>query len=47
LHIACAIKAGADYFLTTDDGILKKESNVKELKIKNPIEFTRMLQEEK
>ncbi len=24
LHIACAIKAKAEYFLTTDDGILKK-----------------------
>jgi predicted nucleic acid-binding protein len=24
LHIACAIKAKADYFLTTDDGFLKK-----------------------
>ena len=24
LHIACAIKAKADYFITTDDGVLKK-----------------------
>ena len=24
VHIACAIKAKADYFLTTDDGVLKK-----------------------
>jgi len=24
LHIACAIKAKAEYFLTTDDGVLKK-----------------------
>ena len=24
LHIACAIKAKAEYFITTDDGILKK-----------------------
>ena len=24
LHIACAIEARSDYFLTTDDGILKK-----------------------
>ena len=29
LHIACAIKAKAEYFLTTDDGILKKSMLVK------------------
>jgi hypothetical protein len=30
LHIACAIQAGADYFLTTDDGALKKATLFKE-----------------
>jgi predicted nucleic acid-binding protein len=39
LHIACAIKANADYFLTTDDGILKKTSVVREIKITDPIGF--------
>jgi hypothetical protein len=28
LHIACAITAAADYFLTTDDEILKKAKHI-------------------
>lgn len=39
LHIACAIKANADFFLTTDDGVLKKTSIVKDIKITDPIGF--------
>jgi len=39
LHIACAIKANADFFLTTDDGVLKKASIVKDIKITDPIGF--------
>jgi predicted nucleic acid-binding protein len=39
LHIACAIKAGADYFLTTDDGVLKKAAFVKDIQITDPIGF--------
>lgn len=39
LHIACAIKAKADYFLTTDDGILKKASRIREIRITDPIGF--------
>ena len=39
LHIACAIKAGADYFLTTDDGVLKKAAFVKNIQITDPIGF--------
>lgn len=39
LHIACAIKAGADYFLTTDDGILKKATLIEGIKITDPIGF--------
>ena len=39
LHIACAIKARADYFLTTDDGILKRASRVQGIKITDPIGF--------
>ncbi len=37
LHIACAIDAGADWFLTTDDRILKY-GNVR-IRIANPIDF--------
>lgn len=39
LHIACAVNANADYFLTTDDGILKKIELVEGVKIIDPIGF--------
>lgn len=39
LHVACAIVAKADYFLTTDDGILKKAMLANEIKITDPIGF--------
>ncbi len=39
LHIACALEAGADYFLTCDDKLIKKASQIIGLKILNPIHF--------
>lgn len=39
LHIACAIKARAEYFLTTDDGILKKTTPIQDIRITDPIGF--------
>jgi len=39
LHIACAIKAGCAYFLTTDRKILNK--NIPEIKLINPLDFIR------
>jgi predicted nucleic acid-binding protein len=39
LHIACAIRAKADYYLTTDDGVIKKAMLVDEVKITDPIGF--------
>lgn len=39
LHIACAIEAGSDYFLTTDDGVLKKAAVVLGIKVADPIGF--------
>ena len=39
LHIACAVKAGANYFLTTDDGILSKASSIQDIRITDPIGF--------
>ncbi|MCF8038009.1 MAG: PIN domain-containing protein [Desulfohalobiaceae bacterium] len=39
LHIASAIHAGADYFLTTDDGILKKAILIRDLHVTDPIGF--------
>jgi predicted nucleic acid-binding protein len=41
LHLACAITANADYFLTTDNGILKKAEMIKNIQIKDPIDFIR------
>lgn len=41
LHLACAITANADYFLTTDSGILKKAEIIKNMPIKDPIDFIR------
>ena len=39
LHIACAVQAGADYFLTTDDGILTKAAVVQRVRVVDPIGF--------
>lgn len=33
LHVACAIAAGCDYFVTTDDGILKRGRDVEGITI--------------
>ena len=41
-HLACAILADCDYFLTTDDRVLKYRSN--KIKILNPIEFLKVLE---
>ena len=42
LHIACAIAAGCDYFITVDNGILKKKDSVTEIALINPIDFIRI-----
>jgi predicted nucleic acid-binding protein len=39
LHIACAIEAGSDYFLTTDDGVSKKATLIQGIKVTDPIGF--------
>jgi predicted nucleic acid-binding protein len=39
IHIACALKAECDYFLTTDRKILNK--NIPEIKLINPLDFIR------
>jgi predicted nucleic acid-binding protein len=39
LHIACAITAKCQYFLTTDDRILKCSNRVRAIKIVDPILF--------
>ena len=44
LHIACAIHAGAEYFLTTDDEILKKATLVQGVRVTDPIGFIKAVQ---
>jgi len=39
LHIACAVFAKADYFLTTDDKVIKKANTLTGIKITDPIDF--------
>ena len=44
-HVACAILAKCDYFITTDDRLLKCVTN--ELQVVNPMEFIRIMEEYK
>jgi hypothetical protein len=39
LHIACAILSKCEYFLTTDDGILKCGKEIDDIRIDDPIGF--------
>jgi predicted nucleic acid-binding protein len=39
IHLACAIESGCDFFLTTDDGIIKKGKLVEEIRIMNPADY--------
>ena len=39
LHVPCAVDAGADLFLTTDDRILNRAALVPEIRILNPIQL--------
>ncbi len=41
LHVACAIHAGCSYFITTDDGILKKSRIIEDITITDPAGFVR------
>jgi predicted nucleic acid-binding protein len=43
LHIACAIEAGCDYFITTDDELTKKYAG-NEIAVCNPIDFIKILE---
>lgn len=46
LHIASAITGQASYFITTDKGILKKANSISELRIVNPIDFVKEMENE-
>jgi len=43
LHIACAISGNADYFLTTDDKVLKKSEKIQGIIITDPIDFIKQV----
>ena len=43
LHIACAVVAQCDYFITTDDEILKRQDLVPEITICDPTRVVREL----
>ena len=45
LHVACAIEAKCEYFLTTDKILMKKAKKLKEIKAINPLEFIMVLEE--
>ncbi len=41
LHVACAIAAGCDHFLTTDDLLLKKARELAAIAVIDPVQFIR------
>jgi len=43
LHLACAMAGGADYFVTTDDHILNRNSEVQGIEIVDPTVLVRRL----
>jgi predicted nucleic acid-binding protein len=43
MHVACAVKGKADYFLTCDDKLIRKSQLIKDkIIIMNPIDFIRL-----
>jgi len=45
IHIACAIEANCDYFITTDKGIIKKAKTIDNIKILNPLNFIQFIED--
>jgi len=45
LHIACATEAKCEYFVTTDDYIIKKMEGRREIFVLNPTDFVKILEE--
>ena len=45
LHVASAIQTGAKYFITTDDLIIKKLVTNEEIRVMNPMDFIREMEE--
>lgn len=45
LHVACAIEAKAEYFLTTDKALLRKMIQDSRTQVVDPVDFIRILSE--
>jgi predicted nucleic acid-binding protein len=45
LHVACAIEAGADDFITTDDRIIRKLEGFSQVTVVDPIAFIDYVEE--
>jgi len=45
LHIACAIDAKTDFFITTDKGIIRKRNFITGINIVNPVDFISILED--
>ena len=43
LHLACSVAAKCDYFVTTDDAILRKTVSFEEVKVIDPLNFIRSI----
>ena len=46
LHVACAIEAHAEYFLTTDNALLRKMAKHCKIRVVDPVDFVRELKDE-
>lgn len=45
LHVACAIEGQADYFVTTDDKLIKKLATFRAIKAINPVDLVGFIDE--
>jgi predicted nucleic acid-binding protein len=45
LHLACAIEAECDYFITTDDEIINKGSLITLIETVNPVDMITIMEE--
>ena len=43
LHVACAMEGQADYFLSTDDKLLKRLATLNRIVAMNPVDFIKVL----
>lgn len=46
LHVACAIEARAEFFLTTDNALLRKMAKHGSIRVVDPVDFVRGLKDE-